>query len=367
MQRTRPLLRKNRTALRPKAGRRVHMADIAKLAGVSTATVSRALNRSMLVNSETRERVEEIARSLNYTMTAPARRRGARPLKTIAVVVPSEAHSRRDVSDPFFLTMLGSIADALTERGFDMLLSRIDAEQLEHAVELYDGKHAAGLIFVGQWRQEESLSVLTARSIPLVVWGAHLRRQTYCVVGCDNIAGGELATGHLLDSGASTVVFLGDTSVPEVANRFEGYRNAHAQRGIKVRSELVVPVPFVADSAHRAVVDLIARRVQFDAVFACSDVLALSAIQALREAKRTVPDDVSVVGYDDIELAAHCHPALSTIRQPIATGGRALVASLLAILDGQKVRSTVLRTELVVRDSSRLPAIMQAVTGTGGR
>ncbi len=367
MQRTRPLSRKSRPPLRPKPGRRVHMADIAKLAGVSTATVSRALNRSMLVNSETRERVEEIARSLNYTMTAPARRRGARPLKTIAVLVPTEAHSRRDVSDPFFLTMLGSIADALTERGFDMLLSRVDAEHLDHAVDLYDGKHAAGLICVGQWRREEPLAVLTARSIPLVVWGAHLRRQSYCVVGCDNVAGGELATGHLLDGGAAAVVFLGDTSVPEVANRFEGYRNAHAQRGLKVRPDLVVPVPFVADSAHRAVVDLMARRVQFDAVFACSDLLALSAVQALREAKRAVPEDVAVVGYDDIDLAAHCHPALSTIRQPIATGGRALVESLLAILEGQKVRSTVLRTELVVRDSSRRLPGLQPATGTDGR
>lgn len=367
MQRTRPQSRKGRPGPRPKAGRRVHMADIAKLAGVSTATVSRALNRSILVNSETRARVEEIARSLNYTMTAPARRRGARPLRTVAVVVPSEAHSRRDVSDPFFLTMLGSIADALTERGFDMLLSRVDAEQLEHALELYDGKHATGLIVVGQWRHEEPLSVLTGRAIPLVVWGAHSRRQNYCVVGCDNVAGGELATGHLLDGGSSAIVFLGDPSVPEVASRLEGYRSAHVARGLKVRPELVVPVPFVADSAHRAVVDLIARRVRFDAVFACSDVLALSAIQALREARRTVPDDVAVVGYDDIELAAHCHPALSTIRQPIATGGRALVDSLLALLDGQKVRSTTLRTELIVRSSSRSGPGERVATGTDGR
>lgn len=354
----------------PAAGRagkpRLQMADIARLAGVSTATVSRALNQSTLVNPATRQRVEEVARSLNYTINVGAKNLRLQQNRTIAVVLPYAAGTRQDVSDPFFLTMLGSIADALTERGFDLLLSRLDAERLDRAAELCATGRVVGVILIGQWRHHEQLNALAARRVPLVVWGAQLPEQRYCVVGSDNAEGGRLATEHLLLSGRRKVAFLGDTTLPEVAQRFEGYRAALSAHGLEVNPLLCVASTFVADSARRAVLDLIARNVDFDAVFACSDLLAINAITTLRSLDRRVPDDVAVVGYDDIEIAAHCHPPLTTIHQPIDSGGRALVDALFELMAGEAPKPTVLRTELIRRASTPAapPHCRSVMTGT---
>ena len=350
---------------RPVGGKRLQMADIARIAGVSTATVSRALNQSPLVNVETQKRVAEIAKSLNYTINVSAKNLRLQQNRTVAVVLPYDATTRQDVSDPFFLTMLGSIADALTERGYDMLLSRLDAAHLDRAGDLYSTGRVVGVILIGQWRHHDQLNELATRRIPFVVWGAQLPQQLYCVVGGDNVEGGRLATEHLIAAGRRKIAFLGDTSLPEVAQRYEGYGKALAAHAIKASPALNVPVTFLADSARRAVQDLLARKVEFEAIFACSDLLAMNAISTLRGFDLRVPEDVAVVGYDDIAMAAHCHPPLTTIRQPIDSGGRALVDALFATIEGGRAKTTVLRTELVCRGSSPVERLARRPVRTG--
>lgn len=325
------------------------MADIARLAGVSKATVSRALARSPLVNEETRDRIVALAASLKYTINIGAQNLRLKQNRTVGVVIPFDSDARQHLSDPFFLGMLGALADALTERGFDMLLLRIDARQIDAAAQPFDTGRVIGIILIGQWRQHDQLNALAARRVPIVVWGAQLPQQLYVTVGGDNVSGGMLATEHLIDKGRKRIAFFGDINLPEVAQRYRGYCNALARHALPVDPQLRVSVDFVPDGGAQAVTELARRSVAYDAIFACSDLLAMTAINTLRAAGKQVPDDIAVVGYDDIELSTYFHPPLSTIRQPIRDAGQALVDSLLALIDGQSPPSRQLPTELIAR------------------
>lgn len=334
------------------AQKRLQMADIARLAGVSKATVSRALNHSPLVNQETRTRILALASSLKYTINIGAQNLRLKQNRTVGVVVPFDSDTRKHLSDPFFLSMLGSLADALTARGFDMLLSRADAQQIDAAAQPFDTGRVIGIILIGQWRQHEQLNALAARHVPIVVWGAQLPQQLYVSVGGDNVSGGMLATEHLIAQGRKHIAFFGDINLPEVAQRYRGYCNALTRHALPVDPQLRVSVAFLPEGGAEAVIEVARRKVGYDAIFACSDLLAMTAINTLRELGKQVPADVAVVGYDDIELATYFHPPLTTIRQPIRAAGQALVDSLLALVDGQTPRSRQLATELIVRSTA---------------
>jgi DNA-binding LacI/PurR family transcriptional regulator len=333
--------------------RRLQMADIARLAGVSVSTVSRALNGSELVNSETRERVTKLARELNYSINLGAKNLRLQRNQTIAVVIPYDAVSRQHVTDPFFLSIMGSLADAITDRGYDMLLSRVDADSLDAAARVIDSGVALGVVLIGQWRHHDQLNQLALRELPIVVWGAQMPQQHYTSVGGDNLQGGRLATEHLLAQGRRRIVFLGDPQLPEVALRFEGYRAALHDAGIPPEPELELQVPFEVTAARSALDALLASKVRFDGVFGCSDLLGITALQALREHRREVPREVAVVGYDDMPLALYCDPPLTSVHQPVAEAAVELVDALLTLLAGQRVAPRVLPVSLVVRRSSQ--------------
>lgn len=332
---------------------RVQMADIARMAGVSVATVSRALSGSALVNAATRERIESLARGLHYSVNVGAQNLRLKQNRTISVVVPFDPTSREHLSDPFFLSLLGSIADAVTGSGHDMLLSRIDTDRLEDAAETFQTGRAAGVLLIGQWHQHDQLNQMAVRGVPLAVWGARLPDQLYATVGTDNLLGGRLAAAHLLAQGARRIAFIGDSALPEVGQRHAGYRQAHADAGLEPDPRLTLAVPFVAEAVQRELQAFIESGAVVDGVVAGSDLSAMAAINTLRRLGRRVPEDVAVVGYDDVALAAHFHPALTTVRQPVDAAGRALVELLMAQLAGHKPASVVLPTELVQRDSTR--------------
>ncbi len=334
--------------------KRLQMADIARLAGVSVSTVSRALNGSMLINADTRERIGQLARSLNYSINLSAQNLRLQKNQTVAVVVPYDAQSRQHISDPFFLSIVGSLADALTDRGYDMLLSRVDAEALDSAAALYDSGKAIGIVIIGQWRHHDQLNALAARKVPLVVWGGQLPQQLYCTVGGDNVGGGLQATRHLLQQGRKRIVFLGDAQLPEVQLRRQGYVQALLEAGLSADLRLELRVPFEIIAAREALDRLCASRTRFDAVVACSDLLALQAVQAVRASGREVPRDVAVVGYDDMPLATYSDPPLTTVHQPVALAGAELVDALLTLLRGEPAAPRTLPVHLVVRDSAPL-------------
>jgi DNA-binding LacI/PurR family transcriptional regulator len=341
------------TAKASGATTRLQMADIARLAGVSASTVSRALAGSPLVNEATRLRVTELAKSLKYSINVGAQNLRLKQNRTIAVNVPYDPATRQHLSDPFFLSLIGSLADALTDRGYEMLLSRVDANRLDLAAQSFETGRAAGIVLVGQWHHHDQLNEMAVRGVPFAVWGAQLPGQLYATVGSDNLQGGRLATAHLIAQGAQRVAFFGDPELPEIHLRQQGYLQALKEAGLKADPRLSRRTPFVREAIEQEVEALFAEGTRFDAIFAASDLTAMTVISTLRRLGRSVPGDVLVVGYDDIALAQHFHPPLTTVRQPIAEAGQALIAQLLSQIGGAKAQPQLLATTLVVRESSR--------------
>jgi DNA-binding LacI/PurR family transcriptional regulator len=331
---------------------RLQMADLARIAGVSVSTVSRALNHSPLLNADTRDRILALARDMNYSINVAAQNLRLKQNRTVAVIVPYDARTRQHLSDPFFLSLIGGLADALTARGHDMLLTRVDAEHLDAAASPWQSGRASGVVMVGQWHHHDQLNEMADSAMPFVVWGAQMAGQRYATVGGDNREGGRLATAHLIERGARHVLFFGDPELPEIGQRCEGWRAAHRAARRALPPDGCRPVPFVAEAIEAEIERLVVSRAPFDAIFAASDLMAMTVISTLRRLGRRVPEDVQVVGYDDIALAAHFVPPLSTVRQPIEAAGEALVELLLAQLAGEARRSALLPTELIVRQST---------------
>lgn len=333
------------------SNRGIRLEDLAKLADVSIATVSRALNDSPAVNEETKRRIWKIALEHNYAFRPhmPAILTGA--TATIGLVIPVPQGRRGNLDDPFFLQLIGGVGEAAREAGCDVLLSHVSPRSYDELAALMASSRAEGVIFLGQSFLHERLNRLAETERRFVVWGAELPGQRYCSVGSDNIRGGRRATAHLIRLGRKRIAFFGDTEAPEMMQRHTGYLQALEEAGIAPDPELAPPVHFETESAENAVERLIAQGVEIDAVFGASDMIAIGAIRGLTRCGRDVPGDVSVVGYDDVLLARHAHPALTTISQDTAKAGRLLVSKLMSSTGGQEIHSERLPTELIVRDS----------------
>ncbi len=335
---------------RPK---RVQMTDIARMAGVSASTVSRALNRSPLVNEETTDRILALVKKMSYTVNAGAKSLRTGTNRTVAVVVPFDPATRQHLSDPFFLSILGRLADALTEKHYDMLVTRVDRDEIESVASVYLNGKAMGIIIIGQSHSHDQLNALHERGVPFVVWGARLASQSYPTVGTDNEWGGYIAARHLIARGRKHLYFLGDTTSPEGRQRFAGFERALAEHKFTGdNTSRIIECPFVAEVAEARIHHAIDRGFEMDGIAAASDLLAMGAINAFRSRGWEVPSRVAVIGYDDIPLSRHFTPALTTVAQPLEEGASALVDAVLAVARGELPEARLLTTELRVRASA---------------
>lgn len=336
--------------------RALTMAELARRAQVSEATVSRALAGSTLVAAATRERIQQLARRAGYSVNAAASSLRSKVTRTISVAILLEHESRQAISDPFFLVLLGAVADALAERGRNLILSKVATDIPRFLRRAVRSNQTDGLIVFGQSLHHAALDETAASGFPLTVWGARLPEQRYVSVGSDNEQGGFLATEHLLRQGCRNLAFLGNTRLPEVALRHQGYRRALRAHGLEPTSRLELCVHFEAHTAYTELGALLDTGLRVDGIVASSDVMAMSALRALAERGRQVPADVAVVGFDDIPLASFTSPPLTTVRQDIVGGGRLLVEKLMEQIAGQNSEAAVLGAELIVRASSlRVP------------
>jgi DNA-binding LacI/PurR family transcriptional regulator len=326
------------------------ISDLARMAGVSASTVSRALAGNKMISVETRTRIKNLAREHGFQLNQMARNLRLKRSQAIGVVVPLGHQVGQHMSDPLFITMLGHLADGVTERGFDLLLTRIVPTNDDWLDALVSSGRVDGVIIIGQSNQIAVLDRVAEQYGPLVVWGQYSEDHIHCSVGTDNVLGGALATKHLLDGGARRIAFAGQIEVPEVAARHKGFVDTHRKAGVTPAG--IIPAPPTSDEAFDAVVRYLAGNPAPDAIVAASDIIAMSAIRALAGFGFSVPGDVAVVGYDDVPLAAQITPSLTTIRQDLKQGANRLVDMLFRRLDGERMESVVMKPELVVRASA---------------
>ncbi len=332
--------------------KKITMAELARRAQVDVSTVSRALNDSPLVKPDTKAQILRIAEETGYAVNVAARNLRRQSSKTIGMVIPIRSDSGQTISDPFYLEMVGAVSNAASQRGYDLIVSVPHDDNPDVERRLIQTGRADGLIVIGQAGRSEQLNALGSLSSKVVVWGGRVGRVQYTLVGSDNVKGGRLAAEHLLGLGRKRLLFLGDVALPEVALRYEGFEAAHTERRLAHDPKLTVPLNFGGESAYRAVLDLIDSKARFDAIVAASDVLAISAMHALRARGLGIPDDVAVVGYDNIGQSAMTNPPLTTVDQHIKLGGERMVELLLRKIAGKTAASALLPTTLVVRGSS---------------
>lgn len=328
--------------------------DIAERAQVSQATVSRALRGSPLVNPETRKRIIEIARELNYRTDRNAAGLRSRRSGTLALLLFEESPNEAQIN-AFFLSMLGHITCRAAQRGFDLLLSFQHLSDDWHT-DYEVSNRAEGLILLGYGDYLvylERLRRFAETSAHFIVWGPVIENQPGHYVSCDNVMGAQLAVDHLLGLGRRSIAFVGCASdhSPEFQLRHRGYVQALRKAGIEPDPSLHREANSLEADGYRAAIELLDAGVRFDAVFAASDLIAMGFVRALQERRLRVPDDVAIVGFDDIGSAAHFNPPLTTVRQDTRLAGELLVDNLIELIEGRDVASGMIAPELVVRAS----------------
>ena len=325
--------------------------DLARLAGVSIATASRALNDSPAVNDRTKQTIWKLAREHDYPFRRymPAGPIGAQG--TIALVTPRPQGREGRLSDPFFLELLAGVGEAARERGCDLVMSHVSPANLDDLTVAMTTSRADGVIFLGQSTLHGAFNRMAETESRFVVWGAELPDQNYCSIGSDNIHGGRRATAHLARLGRKRIVFLGDLDPPEAMQRQRGYAEALETAGLTLDSDLIVPAHFEVESAEASVDSLLARGVDFDGIVAASDLIALGAVRSLLHHGKTVPGDVSVIGFDNVPFSRYSRPALSTIAQDTMKAGRVMVSKLLDSTGDRAGRSERIPTDLIVRET----------------
>lgn len=330
--------------------------DIAALAGVSQPTVSRALSGNPAVSDETRRRVLEAARQLNYTVDKNASGLRTRQSRTIALLFFEDPTPDDTLINPFYLSMVGAMTRACAMRRYDLLISFQQLSGDWH-VDYEDSHKADGILLLGYGDYRTArprLQQLVEQDTHFVRWGAASEGQIGVTVGSDNEQGGYLAARHLIDRGRRRIAFLGTigAGAPEFRERWAGFVRALDEAGIGIDDGLRVDAEPTEEAGRLGVAALLEQGRHFDGLFATSDLTALGAMHALHDAGRHVPDNVAIVGFDDIAAARLSEPSLTTISQDPRQAGEALVETLIDRIEGREAGSRLLPVKLIVRASS---------------
>jgi len=324
---------------------------VARLAGVSRATVSRVVNGSQTVDARIRETVLRAVQELGYVPNPAARSLVTQRTGSYALVVPEPAN-RVFSDDQFFPGVIRGVSLELEAAERQLVLMLATSATSHDRIERYAlGGHVDGVMFASMHGADPLPGTLYRLGIPVVASGRPLGHQPVPYVDVDHAGGVSKAVRHLLDAGRSRIATIaGPQDMVAGIERLAGYRSALQDSR---RRSIVAIGDFTRESGTVAMRQLLDDDPLLDAVFIASDLMADGALRTLRQVGRRVPDDVAVIGFDDIELARYTEPPLTTVHQPILDIGRHLVRQLLRLAGGEEIESSlILETELVVRESA---------------
>jgi LacI family transcriptional regulator len=330
------------------AAKTVNLQMVAERAGVSPSTVSRILNGTAVVSDEKREAVDRAIADLGFVPNPVAR--GLAGGRTLSVGVLTQA-----IDSPFYGVALRGIEDVLGQANYSPLFmsGHWNADEEARCIEVLRSRRVDGLIVLTGRLTDAALRAI-AKTLPVVVTGRTLKAPNLYALNFDNFEGARLATHHLLTLGHRQIAFIaGDTRHPDAVDRQAGYRAALEAAGLRVQPEFVVPGQFTEDSGLLAVERLLHTRTRFTAIFAANDQMAMGAALALHRRGLHVPDDVSLVGFDDIAVATYSVPPLTSVNQPVYELGRLAAQSMLQLLAGERPSGTMPPPRVIVRESTR--------------
>ncbi len=329
------------------------IAEIAQICGVSKATVSRVINNlPQGVGPETRERVLQTIRELNYRPNALARSVATSKSGTIGLVIP-------DVSNFFYPKIIRGVTDYMDSCGYSVIVGNSDydpAKEAQHLLRFID-RRVDGILLCSGVSNIQFLTDFRKYQIPLALLG---RNPDHAVsdasITGDNIRGAYKSTSHLLKSGSRRVVYLeGNPNIAGSRQRLAGYRQAHAELGIPVQEAYIRSGEYSIAFGREAVQRLLEDGVEFDAIVTGSDLIAIGVVSQLIKRGIRVPEDVEVIGYDDIELCTVITPALSTVSKPHYAMAQHICGQLVRLIQGEALPlpHTVIEPTLVLRETTR--------------
>ncbi|MDP4493572.1 substrate-binding domain-containing protein [Vibrio sp. AH4] len=326
------------------------MKDIARLAGVSTSTVSHVINKSRFVSDEIAERVNNAAQQLNYAPSALARSLKMNRTKTIGMLVTTS-------TNPFFGEVVKGVERSCYHKGYNLILCNTegDNQRMKASINTLLQKRVDGLLLMCSTLEGERLDVFDRYpDIPVVVmdWGPILFASDK--IQDNSLQGGYMAAKHLIECGHREIGCITGPLIRHQAQmRYEGYKRALAEAGIAINPDWIVESDFECEGGYQAFEKLYERGKLPSALFVCNDMMAMGVIQAANQRGLRIPDDLSLIGYDDVHIAKFMTPALTTIHQPKYRLGKAAVDTLLYRLENPDTTAQVVQLEptLVVRSS----------------